>query len=179
MTAFIFHIMAVVSITMSQSEFNAIKEQVEKLVMVEEAVPEVSLDPIEVVVDKKGRVFIPSKVKGYLKLAYLEFELLLDLKNSLAYSKEPPGLRWSHRIKLGVYFDPTLQGSFVDKWAPVVHYEPLSYKNFGANFSVGSTLAGSSLSFKLMKNVDIFAIGGIQYRNASLGGTLGVSFSLN
>lgn len=161
--------------------YDVILAHQEQFVLLDSAVPGLAFEPITVVTDRDGRVFLSTTLKGTLTLGYKTYSVEVPLSVSVSRSTSTPrGERgiFGLRFKAGAYADVLhLDAESVGGASALV--EPLHIGVFGINAYVGTSSAGGVLSVDLTRNFGVYAGARAAYSDAALSIPVGVFFSFN
>lgn len=150
--------------------------QVKELQLLQEAHPELELEPLQIVVDKNGRVFVTDSLAGKLKLGNLKYDVVINLKTTISQSK---------RGEFGLTFRAkaaALQSYELDDFdnvrtyvSPALMFEVFYYRDFNFNFMVGTRLYGASIGMDVTKHFGVVTGIGFKY-NDEKAPIIGVAF---
>jgi len=158
----------------------SLQEKVQELYLIQKSTPKLSFnDPITVIIDKQGNVFIKDTLVGSLELEKLKYDVSLKLKTSILRApsdKQESLLDFKWKAALLQSYEPvdTRTISFVSY---ALGFEPIHYKQFSANAFIGNRLYGAALGVDVTEHMDVLVGIGLRY-NDQKGFTVGLAFDL-
>lgn len=135
----------------------------QELEALQRARPEISLDPINIVVDKDGRVFMQDKLMGKLKLGKLEYDLDVGLSSKIVKAEKPPyDLHLKFKAIITQSYEYTDGDNLKGFTSGGIVLEPAYYEMVNLNFVLTPRFYGVALGLDVTEHADI--IGGIGFK---------------
>ena len=126
--------------------------------------PQLELEPISIVVDKAGRVFVRDKINGKLQIGQLSYDVVVKLNTTILTPEE--GV-WGFKLQ---YRAVLLQSYELDEEKELKAYNTFGlgleffyYKDYNANFVVGPRLYGPMMGVDVTKHMSATAGIGFLY----------------
>ena len=162
------------AIDIPENIYNQILVQLQNLKQIEDALPIVKLQDVNIVVDKSGRVYLPDELTGTIALAYLNYSVSIPVK-SIVYKHEETAPWFKLRYKFVGYGSLNQYKEF--RQGIALAMEPLQIKGIGLNFFVGTLSTGSALSLNITRNFGVAFGAGLRYTDLKIAPVALVGFA--
>lgn len=155
---------------LTQEEYNQIVNQLEQLIKINRLLsdqlerlqlsnPELSLEPIQITIDKEGRVFVKDKIKGKIKIAEIERDVTVNLKTTVVKSNKKNynmGIRFKAAGIINYEIDSLNNVKSYNSGALAV--DTMNYDIYNLNLVISPRLMGLALGIDITSHFD-FLIG--------------------
>lgn len=170
------------AVSVSIEQLDAIMAKLGLLDSIRKAIPELSISSLVITEDQSGRIFVPGKLVGVLKLGPFGYDFEIPL-NTTVVRMEPrkvtePVIAWRFRL-LGSLSTRFSSFSSTEMSDLAIDLQPVRFSWLAVNSSIGLSRIGASLSFPVTNAIDAHAGLSVRYSSGNPELMLGISLPLN
>jgi hypothetical protein len=142
----------------------ALIAKVKQLEEIQAATPNLKLDPITIVVDESGRVFITDKVNGKLQIATLSYDVSMKLDTTILQPKQKEyGFALKYKAAVIENYEKDSKGELKSYTSGALVIEPFYYHSYSLNLVMGPRLYGPAVGIDLTQHFGALIGIGFEY----------------